>query len=102
MTHLQRLTFLCYISPDCLTAEIHEKCRVFNAFRGLDFFWGGGAYYYLLVLFVCFGFFFFFWHVYVCVVMCQTHIWVGRRGACGHVTPKVDTGFLRAHPSHYY
>lgn len=59
MTHLQRLTFLCYISPDCLTAEIHEKCRVFNAFRGLDFFGGGGAYYYLLVLFVCFGFFFF-------------------------------------------
>lgn len=40
----------------CLTAEIHEKCRVFNAFRGLGFFWGG--YYYLLVPFVCFVLFF--------------------------------------------
>lgn len=44
MTHLHRLTFLCYISQsDCLTAEIHEKCRVFNAFRGLGFFRGGGV-----------------------------------------------------------
>lgn len=41
----------------CLTAEIHEKCRVFNAFRGLGvFFWWGGYYY--LLGFVCFVLFF--------------------------------------------
>lgn len=45
----------------CLTAEIHEKCRVFNAFRGLGFFLGG-RYYYLLVLFVGFVLFCFFSH----------------------------------------
>lgn len=59
MTHLQRLTFLCYISPDCLTAEIHEKCRVFNAFRGLDFFLGWGGVLLSVGSFCLFWFFFF-------------------------------------------